>query len=132
MTTRLSTLLQTFGLQAIGPQDDPVLTAITPDSRAVKPGTLFVALPGTKVDGRTFIPAAVQNGAAAVLAPTGTVWPADVPACPLVLTGTPRHVLAVLATALAGRSRSASWPLPAQTAKPARQISCARSGRYRG
>lgn len=37
MTTRLSTLLQTFGLQAIGPQDDPVLTAITPDSRAVNP-----------------------------------------------------------------------------------------------
>lgn len=103
MTTRLSTLLQTFGLQATGPQDDPVLTAITPDSRAVKPGTLFVALPGTKVDGRAFIPAAVQNGAAAVLAPTGTVWPADIPACPLVLTDTPRHVLAVLATVLAGR-----------------------------
>ncbi|MCX2560983.1 UDP-N-acetylmuramoyl-L-alanyl-D-glutamate--2,6-diaminopimelate ligase [Acetobacter farinalis] len=103
MTTRLSTLLQTVNLAAAGGQDNPVITAITSDSRAVKPDTLFVALPGTKVDGRSFIAAAVQNGAAAVLAPAGTVWPEQVPARPLVPAENPRHVLAVLATALAGR-----------------------------
>jgi UDP-N-acetylmuramoyl-tripeptide--D-alanyl-D-alanine ligase len=37
------------------------------DSRAVQPGNLFVALPGARVDGRDFAPAAADAGAAAVL-----------------------------------------------------------------
>jgi UDP-N-acetylmuramoyl-L-alanyl-D-glutamate--2,6-diaminopimelate ligase len=38
------------------------------DSRAVKPGYLFAALPGSKDDGARFIPDAVKRGAVAVLA----------------------------------------------------------------
>ena len=37
------------------------------DSRAVRPGNLFVALPGARVDGREFAPAAADAGAAAAL-----------------------------------------------------------------
>jgi len=37
------------------------------DSRNIVMGYLFVALPGTKVDGHTFIHTAVQNGAVAIL-----------------------------------------------------------------
>jgi len=37
------------------------------DSREVKPGFLFAALPGTKTDGRKFIEDAVRRGAAVVL-----------------------------------------------------------------
>ncbi|MDP1630581.1 MAG: UDP-N-acetylmuramoyl-L-alanyl-D-glutamate--2,6-diaminopimelate ligase [Caulobacter sp.] len=48
---------------------DPVITGVTADSRQVRPGFLFAALPGSKVDGRKFIDAAVAAGAAAVLAP---------------------------------------------------------------
>ena len=48
---------------------DPVITGITADSRRVAPGYLFAALPGSRTDGRTFIPAALKAGAAAVLAP---------------------------------------------------------------
>ena len=48
---------------------DPEITGVTADSRKVRPGVLFAALPGSKVDGRSFIPAALQAGAAAVLAP---------------------------------------------------------------
>ncbi len=36
--------------------------------RQVRPGFLFAALPGVKIDGARFIPQAVQAGAAAVLA----------------------------------------------------------------
>jgi UDP-N-acetylmuramoyl-L-alanyl-D-glutamate--2,6-diaminopimelate ligase len=47
---------------------DPEILGVTADSRQVRPGYLFAALPGAKVDGRSFIPAALQAGAAAVLA----------------------------------------------------------------
>lgn len=45
----------------------PEVTGLTADSRAVRPGYLFAALPGTKADGRSFIPQAVAAGAVAVL-----------------------------------------------------------------
>jgi len=48
------------------------IAGLTCDSRAVRPGYLFAALPGTRVDGRDFIDAAVEKGAVAVLAPVGT------------------------------------------------------------
>ncbi len=46
---------------------DPALSGITADSRAVQAGMLFAALPGIAVHGATFIPAALEQGAAAVL-----------------------------------------------------------------
>src|SRR5262245_63666354 len=41
---------------------------ITADSRAVKPGDLFVAIAGSKDDGLRFVAPAVAAGAAAVMA----------------------------------------------------------------
>ena len=49
--------------------DDPMITGVTADSRKVGPGVLFAALPGTKIDGASFISAAITAGAAAILAP---------------------------------------------------------------
>ena len=50
----------------LGDQDTTV-TGIAYDSRLVKPGELFVALPGFHVDGSAFIPDALRRGAAAVV-----------------------------------------------------------------
>ena len=50
-------------------EHDVEITGVTADSRKVKPGFLFAALPGSKADGRTFITKAIELGAAAVLAP---------------------------------------------------------------
>ena len=61
-TRRLSEL----GLKARQGRD-PHLTGITLDSRAVRPGTLFAALPGTIRHGADFIATALNAGAAAVL-----------------------------------------------------------------
>lgn len=46
--------------------DRPV-GAVVCDSRAVRNGDVFVAIPGTRSDGHDFVPAAVETGAAAVV-----------------------------------------------------------------
>ena len=49
------------------PAGGPDIRGLTADSRDVKPGFLFAALPGSRVDGRTFVDDAVAKGAVAVL-----------------------------------------------------------------
>lgn len=78
------------------------ISGITADSRAVRPGFLFAALPGMKADGARFIGDAVNAGAAAVLAPEGTEWPAGVPERPLLRSADPRRTLALMAAAFHG------------------------------
>ena len=46
--------------------EDVLVTGISIDSRQVKEGNLFIAIPGTKTDGHDFIQAAVGQGAAVV------------------------------------------------------------------
>ncbi|MXP62716.1 UDP-N-acetylmuramoyl-L-alanyl-D-glutamate--2,6-diaminopimelate ligase [Roseomonas sp. M0104] len=75
------------------------VTGLTADSRAVRPGFLFAALPGARVDGRAFIAQAVERGAMAVLAPEGTAWPAGAARRPLLTGDDPRRALALLAAA---------------------------------
>jgi UDP-N-acetylmuramoyl-L-alanyl-D-glutamate--2,6-diaminopimelate ligase len=75
------------------------IATLTANSRAVTPGALFAALPGSRADGRAFIAEAVARGAAAVLAPEGTAWPEGVPARPLITAADPRRALARMAAA---------------------------------
>lgn len=46
---------------------NPWIELITPDSRECTPNALFVAIPGTRVDGASFIPQAIAAGAACVV-----------------------------------------------------------------
>jgi UDP-N-acetylmuramoyl-L-alanyl-D-glutamate--2,6-diaminopimelate ligase len=43
------------------------ISAVTPDSRAVSAGTLFVAVPGVRADGMTFATSAAAKGAVAIV-----------------------------------------------------------------
>lgn len=82
---------------------DPEITGVTSDSRMVRPGYLFTAMPGSRVDGRTFIDAAVQAGAAAVLAPED-VTDLDVP---VVHALDPRRAYALAASSFYGQRQPA-------------------------
>jgi UDP-N-acetylmuramoyl-L-alanyl-D-glutamate--2,6-diaminopimelate ligase len=65
MTARLSELLR--GIADVAAADDREISALEIDSRRVRPGALFCALPGVRADGRDFIAAAAQAGAAAIV-----------------------------------------------------------------
>lgn len=54
------------------------IAGITADSRQVRAGFLFIAIPGTKHDGTTYIAEAVKAGATAVLVPENTPTPSGV------------------------------------------------------
>ncbi|MDR3123244.1 MAG: UDP-N-acetylmuramoyl-L-alanyl-D-glutamate--2,6-diaminopimelate ligase [Treponema sp.] len=46
---------------------DPLISGLEYDSRRVKPGNMYFALPGQHTDGHQFISAALDNGAAAII-----------------------------------------------------------------
>jgi UDP-N-acetylmuramoyl-L-alanyl-D-glutamate--2,6-diaminopimelate ligase len=82
---------------------DPEISAITADSRAVRPGALFVALGGGKADGRLYIADAIERGAVAILtddAALATLAP-DLPV-PVFADPNPRRRLALLAARFHG------------------------------
>ncbi|PZQ44445.1 MAG: UDP-N-acetylmuramoyl-L-alanyl-D-glutamate--2,6-diaminopimelate ligase [Micavibrio aeruginosavorus] len=72
------------------------ITGITADSRRVRPGYLFAALPGSKADGAKFIQDAIMHGADAILAQKGTVLPEGTHAV-LLTVDNPRKELARIA-----------------------------------
>lgn len=96
-------LLQALRPRAVRGDLPAVVTGIAFDSRRVKPGDLFVAVPGFKTDGARFIPDALARGAVGVVVQTGV--PAEAPF--VVEVADPRAALADLAAAFYGQpSRS--------------------------
>jgi UDP-N-acetylmuramoyl-L-alanyl-D-glutamate--2,6-diaminopimelate ligase len=68
MNTTLSIVLADTGLQLKAGDPDIPIVGISSDSRAIKPGFLFVATIGLTVDGHDYIDKAIELGAVAVLA----------------------------------------------------------------
>ncbi|SBO43046.1 UDP-N-acetylmuramoyl-L-alanyl-D-glutamate--2,6-diaminopimelate ligase [Cyanobium sp. NIES-981] len=67
MTHLLHPLLHEVGLQVPEALPDAAVQAISCDSRRVGPGTLFVGLPGTQVDGGAYWRSAIAAGACAAV-----------------------------------------------------------------
>ncbi len=80
---------------------DPALSGLTLDSRAVRPGTLFAALPGSTRHGADFIATALELGAAAILTdPMGAIIASEALGrsdAALVVADDPREALAYAA-----------------------------------
>jgi len=64
---RINDLIRNIGVVSLTGEKDPFIGSIEFDSRKVAPGTLFVAVRGTRSDGHDFIANAVESGASAVI-----------------------------------------------------------------
>ncbi len=95
-----TTTLADLGLRAQGGRDARI-TGLSVDSRQVKPGHLFAALPGSRLHGGEFIQYALRMGASAILTDTAgaTLARAELAAsdAALVLAEDPRAALAYAA-----------------------------------
>ena len=81
----LDTLIAPLTVSALsGPAEGRVVKGVAFDSRRVAPGYLFVAVPGTQVDGHDFIDRALHAGATAVIVEQGR-WSDQHPADPDVI-----------------------------------------------
>lgn len=101
---RLKELLHKAGLaHAADRVVDEEILGLTTDSRSVKPGDLFIGLPGTKVDGGEFWSQAVAQGAKALVLSETIQAESSVPTI---------HDADI--SALCGRLASAFYDFPAQ------------------
>jgi UDP-N-acetylmuramoyl-L-alanyl-D-glutamate--2,6-diaminopimelate ligase len=96
------TLGELFGLEAKLPEglSRVPITGLAADSREVKPGYLFAALPGVKTDGTRFIAQALERGAAAILMPRGAKGATNSAA--IIEDSDPRRRLALIAARFYG------------------------------
>ena len=92
---KLSDLLN--GLAPLDPQTGAIeATGVTSDSRKVKRGDVFVAVPGTRADGLSFAAQAATAGAAAIVGEGGA--PMLPPGAAFVKVDNARRALALLAS----------------------------------
>ena len=73
---KLSRLLE--GVEVLeAPPTDPEVTGLCYDSRRLRPGDCFVAIPGTHTDGHRYVETALRDGAVAAVVQrrAGTAWP---------------------------------------------------------
>ncbi|MBI5351407.1 MAG: UDP-N-acetylmuramoyl-L-alanyl-D-glutamate--2,6-diaminopimelate ligase [Chloroflexi bacterium] len=96
MAKKLSDLFIDFPFSYPQNLPDVEVTGITIDSRAARPGYLFVAMKGGSMDGHNYIQKALDNGASAIIGDVGRV---SNPTLPYIGLEDPRQALTWLAAA---------------------------------
>lgn len=66
----IKNIIRSIDVISLTGEEDPVITNVEFDSRKVTPGTLFVAVKGTKSDGHDYINNAISSGASAIICET--------------------------------------------------------------
>ncbi|WP_309237861.1 UDP-N-acetylmuramoyl-L-alanyl-D-glutamate--2,6-diaminopimelate ligase [Streptomyces albidus (ex Kaewkla and Franco 2022)] len=98
----LAELARQLNTEAPAGTDDAAATGITHDSRAVRPGDVYAALPGARFHGADFASQAASLGAVAVLTdPAGAERSADT-GLPVLTVPDPRRRMGALAAAIYG------------------------------
>jgi UDP-N-acetylmuramoyl-L-alanyl-D-glutamate--2,6-diaminopimelate ligase len=88
------------------PDTPAEVTGITHDSRAVRPGDLYAALPGARAHGADFVAQAAGLGAVAVLTDPGGAGRAAATGLPVLTVADPRARMGGLAATIYGRPGS--------------------------
>ncbi|MFE6685486.1 UDP-N-acetylmuramoyl-L-alanyl-D-glutamate--2,6-diaminopimelate ligase [Streptomyces sp. NPDC057743] len=100
--TPLADLAQLLALPLPDGAEAAQVTGITHDSRAVRPGDVYAALPGARLHGADFVAQAADLGAAAILTdPTGAERAAAT-GLPVLAVDNPRARMGALAVAIYG------------------------------
>jgi UDP-N-acetylmuramoyl-tripeptide--D-alanyl-D-alanine ligase len=105
----LKELLEATGGRLVSGPPDVTFDQLFIDSREVRPGGLFVALKGEQQDGHTFIPQAVERGAAGILCERP---PPNIDAAAVIQVDDTRQALSAIT---AHRLRRQSMPIVAVT-----------------
>lgn len=98
--TTLGELAARLGVESPGSGE---VTGITHDSRAVRPGDVYAALPGARLHGADFVAQAAGLGAAAVLTDPAGAERAAATGLPVLVTENPRGRMGELAAEIYGR-----------------------------
>ncbi len=98
--TPLAELADQLGIEQ--PEKSAQVTGITHDSRAVRPGDLYAALPGARLHGADFATQAVGLGAVAVLTDPAGAERAAATGLPVLAVEDPRAQMGELATTIYG------------------------------
>ncbi|ARF54897.1 Mur ligase family protein [Streptomyces gilvosporeus] len=100
--TPLADLAGQLGIPAPDNASGVQVTGITHDSRAVRPGDLYAALPGARLHGADFVAQAADLGAAAILTdPSGAARAAET-GLPVLAVPDPRTRMGALAVSIYG------------------------------
>ncbi|MGP3921647.1 UDP-N-acetylmuramoyl-L-alanyl-D-glutamate--2,6-diaminopimelate ligase [Streptomyces sp. 8N616] len=100
--TPLAALADQLGTKAPDPGADAEATGITHDSRAVRPGDIYAALPGARFHGADFASQAADLGAAAILTDPAGADRAAATGLPVLVVDDPRGRMGALAVAIYG------------------------------
>ncbi|MEV0965729.1 UDP-N-acetylmuramoyl-L-alanyl-D-glutamate--2,6-diaminopimelate ligase [Streptomyces sp. NPDC049910] len=98
--TDLAELAARLGVE---PPGSGAVTGITHDSRAVRPGDVYAALPGARLHGADYVAQARDLGAAAILTDPAGAERAAGTGLPVLVTGDPRGIMGELAAEIYGR-----------------------------
>ena len=101
--TPLAELAGQLGAEQLTSADTVQVTGITHDSRAVRPGDLYAALPGARLHGADFVDQAVGLGAVAVLTDPSGAERAAAAGLPALVVENPRARMGELAATIYGR-----------------------------
>lgn len=82
------------------------VTGVSSDSRRIRPGDLYVAIPGAHLHGADFLPAVVRAGAVAVLSDAAGAARAAEYELPAIIVENPREVMSLAASTVFGTETS--------------------------
>jgi len=98
----LTSIVSRFGLEWVSPLSDTAVTGISMNTNDLRPGDLFVAMPGLKTHGANFVEKAIESGAVAVVTDRAGIEIAGDLSVPVLILEQPRKHLGNLAAFIYG------------------------------